>query len=163
MASKETVYRIHPITVNNTSKNQAAGVEFVTWLYKSENYRMLLTECLDLLPSYDVGGLDSYYASIKWADGFKDLKGVTPQWSATSSSTMTSSARSWSPTSRTSSLAAPPSKMRCRGGPEGSRSARGPSRKLGRRCTSLAGGGIRLPPPAGVPFAERQNLPSSFD
>ena len=39
---------------------------------------MLLTECLDLLPSYDVGGLDSYYASIKWADGFKNLKGITP-------------------------------------------------------------------------------------
>jgi ABC-type glycerol-3-phosphate transport system substrate-binding protein len=76
--SKETVYRIHPITVNNTSKNQAAGIEFITWLYKPENYRKLLTECLDLLPSYDVGGLDDYYASIKWADGFKDLKGVTP-------------------------------------------------------------------------------------
>jgi len=77
-ADHETVYRIHPITVNNTSPNQAAGIEFITWLYKPENYRLLLTECLDLLPAYDVGGLDDYYASIKWADGLKDVKGITP-------------------------------------------------------------------------------------
>jgi len=77
-ADHETVYRIHPITVNNTSSNIDASKAFITWLYKPENYRMLLTECLDLLPSYDVGGLEDYYASIKWADGLKDVKGVTP-------------------------------------------------------------------------------------
>lgn len=76
--SRETIYRIHPITVNNTSSNQEAAIAFVTWLYKPENYRMLLTQSLDLLPAYDVGGLEDYYASIKWADGFQDLKGITP-------------------------------------------------------------------------------------
>jgi ABC-type glycerol-3-phosphate transport system substrate-binding protein len=74
----ETVYRIHPITVNNTSKNQEAGVTFITWLYKPENYRMLMTQCLDVIPAYDVGGLDEYYASLQWLDGYKDLKPLTP-------------------------------------------------------------------------------------
>jgi ABC-type glycerol-3-phosphate transport system substrate-binding protein len=77
-ADRETVYRIHPITVNNTSKNQEAGVQFITWLYKPENYRMLMTECLDVIPSYDVGGLDEYYAGLQWLDGYKDLKPITP-------------------------------------------------------------------------------------
>src|SRR5262249_271017 len=74
----ETVYRIHPIALNNTSKNQEAGLTFITWLYKPENYRMLMTQCLDVIPAYDVGGLDEYYASLQWLDGYKDLKPLTP-------------------------------------------------------------------------------------
>jgi len=77
-ADHSTVYRIHPITVNSTSDKQEASIAFITWLYKPENYRMLVTECLDLLTAYDVGGMEDYYASIKWADGFKEVKGITP-------------------------------------------------------------------------------------
>ena len=77
-ASKQTISRIHPITVNNTSKNADAGVEFITWLYKPENYRLLLTKQLDVIPSYDVGGLEDYFKDLLWLDGLQDVTPITP-------------------------------------------------------------------------------------
>jgi len=76
--SKQSIARIHPITVNNQSKNKDAGVEFITWLYKPENYRLLLTKQLDVIPSYEVGGLDEYFSTLTWLDGYKDIKPITP-------------------------------------------------------------------------------------
>ncbi len=76
--SKKSIARIHPITVNNTSENQQAGVEWITWLYKPENYRLLLTKQLDVIPAYDVGGLDDYFKELVWLEGYKDIKPVTP-------------------------------------------------------------------------------------
>jgi hypothetical protein len=31
-----------------------------------------------VIPSYDVGGLESYFADIKWLDGYADMKFTTP-------------------------------------------------------------------------------------
>lgn len=77
-ASKKSIARIHPITVNNQSANADAGVEFITWLYKPENYRLLLTGQLDVIPTYEVGGLDDYFAQLPWLDGYKDINPTTP-------------------------------------------------------------------------------------
>jgi len=77
-ASKKSVQRIHPITVNNTGKHVAEATEFVTWLYKPENYRELLTRQLDVIPSYEVGGLDAYFKDILWLDGYKNITPITP-------------------------------------------------------------------------------------
>lgn len=77
-ASKKSIARIHPITVNNTGDHQDAAIEFITWLYKPENYRLLLTKQLDVIPSYDVGGLDDYFAELFWLDGYKDITPITP-------------------------------------------------------------------------------------
>jgi ABC-type glycerol-3-phosphate transport system substrate-binding protein len=77
-ASKRTISRIHPITVNNTAKNQEAAIEWVTWLYKPENYRLLLQHQLDVIPSYDVGGLDEYLGLLPFLDGYKDVNPITP-------------------------------------------------------------------------------------
>ncbi|MCC6790556.1 MAG: extracellular solute-binding protein [Thermomicrobiales bacterium] len=77
-ASKQSIARIHPITVNNTSPNKDAAVEWITWLYKPENYRMLLTGQLDVIPAYEVGGLDDYFAELPWLDGYKDISMTTP-------------------------------------------------------------------------------------
>lgn len=76
--SKKAIARIHPITVNNQSEKQEAAMEFVTWLYKPENYRNLLTRQLDVIPAYDVGGLDDYFASLPWLTGFQDINQTTP-------------------------------------------------------------------------------------
>lgn len=76
--SKKSVQRIHPITVNNTGKNVDAAKEFVTWLYKPENYRQLLTRQLDVIPSYDVGGLEDYFKNLLWLDGYKNITPITP-------------------------------------------------------------------------------------
>jgi len=77
-ASRKSVERIHPITVNNTGKHVAESIEFVTWLYKPENYRELLTRQSAVIPSYDVGGLDAYFKDILWLDGFRDVAPITP-------------------------------------------------------------------------------------
>ena len=77
-ASKQSIARIHPITVNNQSANKDAALEWITWLYKPENYRMLLTGQLDVIPSYDVGGLDEYFAELTWLEGYQDIKPTTP-------------------------------------------------------------------------------------
>lgn len=76
--SKKSVSRIHPITVNNASDKQEAAVEFITWLYKPENYRMLLMEQLDVIPSYDVGGLEDYLGQLEWLSGYQDINMITP-------------------------------------------------------------------------------------
>jgi ABC-type glycerol-3-phosphate transport system substrate-binding protein len=77
--SKESIARIHPIVVNNQSEKKDAGVEFVTWLYKPENYRMLLMEQLDVIPSYEVGGLEEYLGQQLWLEGgFENINEVTP-------------------------------------------------------------------------------------
>lgn len=76
--SKKSIARIHPITVSNQSPNQDAAVEFVTWLYKPENYRMLLTGQLDVIPAYEVGGLDDYFAELPWLEGYQDINPTTP-------------------------------------------------------------------------------------
>lgn len=77
-ASKKSIARIHPITVNNQSENADAGVEFITWLYKPENYRMLLMEQLDVIPAYEVGELDEYLGELLWLEGYKDINFTTP-------------------------------------------------------------------------------------
>lgn len=76
--SKTSIARIHPITVNNQSEHKDAGVEWITWLYKPENYRMLLTGQLDVIPSYDVGGLDDYFENLFWLEGYRDINYTTP-------------------------------------------------------------------------------------
>jgi multiple sugar transport system substrate-binding protein len=78
--SKESIARIHPITVNNQKDQtvQDAAIEWLTDLYKVENYRQLLMDCRDVIPAYDVGDLSEYYASLPWTGGFQDVKLVTP-------------------------------------------------------------------------------------
>lgn len=76
--SKKTIARIHPITINNQSKKSDAAMEFLTWLYAPENYRNLLTRQLDVIPAYEVGGLDDYFSQIHWLTGFQDINMTTP-------------------------------------------------------------------------------------
>jgi ABC-type glycerol-3-phosphate transport system substrate-binding protein len=76
--NKTSIARIHPITVNNQSDKKEAGVEWITWLYKPENYRLLLTGQLDVIPSYEVGGLDDYFKDLFWLEGYQDISYTTP-------------------------------------------------------------------------------------
>jgi ABC-type glycerol-3-phosphate transport system substrate-binding protein len=76
--SKKTIARIHPITISNQSEKGEAAMEFLTWLYAPENYRNLLTRQLDVIPAYEVGGLEDYFADIHWLTGFEDINMTTP-------------------------------------------------------------------------------------
>jgi ABC-type glycerol-3-phosphate transport system substrate-binding protein len=75
---RTSIARIHPITVNNQSPHADAGVEWITWLYKPENYRLLLTRQLDVIPAYEVGGLEDYFAELPWLEGYQDITMTTP-------------------------------------------------------------------------------------
>ncbi len=77
-ASKKSIARIHPITVNAGGDHVDESKEFVKFLYTPENYRELLTKCLDVIPAYEVGGLDEYLGGLKWLDGYKDMTFTTP-------------------------------------------------------------------------------------
>ena len=76
--SKRSIARIHPITVNVNSANVDAAKEFVKFLYTPENYRELLTRQLDVIPAYDVGGLEDYFADLHWLSGYEDITPITP-------------------------------------------------------------------------------------
>lgn len=75
---KETIARIHPITVNANGEHVDEAKQFLEFLYTPENYRELLTRSLDVIPAYDVGGLDDYFADIQWLEGFQDVNYLTP-------------------------------------------------------------------------------------
>ncbi len=77
--SKKAIARIHPITINNQSEKQEAAMEWVTWLYKPENYANLVMRQLDVIPAIDVGDLlDEYLADLHWLTGFQDINLTTP-------------------------------------------------------------------------------------
>lgn len=76
--SKRSIARIHPITVNAGGPNVDAAKEFIKFLYTPENYRDLLTQQLDVIPAYDVGGLDDYFADLPWLTGYEDISPTTP-------------------------------------------------------------------------------------
>jgi ABC-type glycerol-3-phosphate transport system substrate-binding protein len=76
--SKKSIARIHPITVNVNGEHVDASKEFVKFLYTPENYRELLTRQLDVIPAYDVGGLDDYFADLPWLTGYQDINPTTP-------------------------------------------------------------------------------------
>jgi ABC-type glycerol-3-phosphate transport system substrate-binding protein len=77
-ASKKSIARIHPITVNVGGDHIDESKEFVKFLYTPENYRELMEKCLDVIPSYGVGELDDYLGQLKWLDGYKDMTYTTP-------------------------------------------------------------------------------------
>ncbi len=76
--SKKSIARIHPITVNANGPQVDAAKEFVKFLYTPENYRELLTRQLDVIPAYDVGGLEDYFADLPWLTGYQDINQTTP-------------------------------------------------------------------------------------
>ena len=76
--SKRSIARIHPITVNVNGPHVDASKEFVKFLYTPENYRELLTRQLDVIPAYDVGGLEDYFADLHWLTGYEDINPTTP-------------------------------------------------------------------------------------
>lgn len=76
--SKTSIARIHPITVNVNGPQVEASKEFVKFLYTPDNYRELLTRQLDVIPAYDVGGLEDYFADLKWLTGYQDINQTTP-------------------------------------------------------------------------------------
>jgi len=73
------ITRIHPICINaNTEpEKQAAAKEFLSWLYKKENYQQLLEGCLDVIPAIEGGIREEYRKTLTWADGYDETTAIT--------------------------------------------------------------------------------------
>jgi ABC-type glycerol-3-phosphate transport system substrate-binding protein len=77
-ATHKSLVRIHPLTVNAQSANKDAAKEFLTFLYKPENYRELLQRALDVIPAYPEGMSAEYLASLHWVSGYRAVNALSP-------------------------------------------------------------------------------------
>jgi ABC-type glycerol-3-phosphate transport system substrate-binding protein len=76
--SRKSLVRIHPLTVNAQSANKDAAKQFLTFLYKQENYRELLQRALDVIPAYPDGMSPEYLASLQWVSGYQSVNALSP-------------------------------------------------------------------------------------
>jgi ABC-type glycerol-3-phosphate transport system substrate-binding protein len=76
--SRKSLVRIHPLTVNVQSPNKEAAKQFMTFLYKQENYRELLQRALDVIPAYPEGMSADYLATLPWVSGYQSVNALSP-------------------------------------------------------------------------------------
>lgn len=76
--SRKSLVRIHPLTINAQSPNKDAAKQFLTFLYKQENYRELLQRALDVIPAYPEGMSAEYLASLPWVSGYQSVNALSP-------------------------------------------------------------------------------------
>jgi ABC-type glycerol-3-phosphate transport system substrate-binding protein len=76
--SHKSLVRIHPLTINAQSANKDAAKQFLTFLYRQENYRELLQRALDVIPAYPEGISPDYLASLHWVSGYQSVNALSP-------------------------------------------------------------------------------------
>ena len=76
--SRKSLVRIHPLTVNAQGPNKAAAKEFLTFLYRPDNYRELLQRALDVIPAYPDGMSSNYVATLPWVSGYQAVNALSP-------------------------------------------------------------------------------------
>jgi ABC-type glycerol-3-phosphate transport system substrate-binding protein len=76
--SRKSLVRIHPLTVNAQSPNKEAAKQFLTFLYRPENYRELLQRALDVIPAYPDGMSADYASSLPWVTGYQSVNALSP-------------------------------------------------------------------------------------
>jgi ABC-type glycerol-3-phosphate transport system substrate-binding protein len=76
--SRKSLVRIHPLTVNAQSPNKDAAKQFLTFLYRPENYRELLQRALDVIPAYPEGMSPDYVATLPWVSGYQSVNALSP-------------------------------------------------------------------------------------
>ncbi len=76
--SRKSLVRIHPLTVNAQSPNKDAAKQFLTFLYRQENYRELIQRALDVIPAYPDGMSAEYVATLPWVSGYQAVNALSP-------------------------------------------------------------------------------------
>jgi ABC-type glycerol-3-phosphate transport system substrate-binding protein len=76
--SRKSLVRIHPLTVNAQSPNKDAAKQFLTFLYRQDNYRELLQRALDVIPAYPEGMSPEYVATLPWVSGYQAVNALSP-------------------------------------------------------------------------------------
>lgn len=77
--SNKSIARIHPMMVNAASPVKDAAIEFVTYMYKPENYRRMVEGCEDVIFAQPSAARQEYLEELEWLKpGYDGVEYVTP-------------------------------------------------------------------------------------
>ncbi len=64
--SNKSIARIHPMMVNASSEVKDAAIEFVTYMYKPDNYRRMVEGCEDVIFAQPSAARQEYLDQLEW-------------------------------------------------------------------------------------------------
>ena len=78
-ASNTSIARIHPMMINAASNVKDAALEFVTYMYKPDNYRRMVEGCEDVIFAQPSAARKEYLDALQWLKpGYDGVKYITP-------------------------------------------------------------------------------------
>jgi multiple sugar transport system substrate-binding protein len=78
-ASNKSIARIHPMMINAASPVKDAALEFVTYMYKPDNYRRMVEGCEDVIFAQPSAARKEYLDKLEWLKpGYDGVTYVTP-------------------------------------------------------------------------------------
>ena len=78
-ASNKSIARIHPMMINKASAVKDAALEFVTYMYKPDNYRRMVEGCEDVIFAQPSAARQEYLDNLHWLKpGYDGVTYVTP-------------------------------------------------------------------------------------
>lgn len=78
-ASNKSIARIHPMMINKDSAVRDAALEFVTYMYKPDNYRRMVEGCEDVIFAQPSAARPEYLENLHWLKpGYDGVTYVTP-------------------------------------------------------------------------------------
>ncbi len=78
-ASNKSIARIHPMMINASSPVKDAALEFVTYMYKPDNYRRMVEGCEDVIFAQPSAARKEYLDQLAWLKpGYDGVSYVTP-------------------------------------------------------------------------------------
>jgi ABC-type glycerol-3-phosphate transport system substrate-binding protein len=77
--SNKSIARIHPMMINKDSEVKDAALEFVTYMYKPDNYRRMVEGCEDVIFAQPSAARQEYLDNLHWLKpGYDGVSYVTP-------------------------------------------------------------------------------------
>jgi ABC-type glycerol-3-phosphate transport system substrate-binding protein len=78
-STNKSIARIHPMMINKDSAVKEAALEFVTYMYKPDNYRRMVEGCEDVIFAQPSAARKEYLAKLEWLKpGYDGVSYVTP-------------------------------------------------------------------------------------
>lgn len=77
--SNKSIARIHPMMINAASPAKDAALEFVSYMYKPDNYRRMVEGCEDVIFAQPSAARKEYLDALEWLKpGYDGVSYVTP-------------------------------------------------------------------------------------
>ncbi len=78
-ATNKSIARIHPMMINKSSAVKDAALEFVTYMYKPDNYRRMVEGCHDVIFAQPSAARQEYLDTLWWLKpGYSGVTYLTP-------------------------------------------------------------------------------------